>query len=227
MIPFKRFAAFAACLAGFSDCAPTGSEKAGSQALPIDSIAIAYLPRKESRNKDYRTYRESEDVVYEINSLDFVLRQSDFATEEIGAESFPALLGLGADSVLGKPSSRLRSLRALHYGPARLLLVVYVPPGEGGGRPSAATLAADFAHNAGEVIGSVGGSLLHGMDFRHTVEVGRSFRAILYDKRRDRILMDTISTLVTQGGRAQEQAEGESLAECHYRTFVQACLKAH
>jgi hypothetical protein len=225
MIPYMRFAAFAGCLAGLSECAPTGSGKAAVQAPPVDSIAIAYLPRKESRNPDYRTYRENVDVVSEIQSLDFVLRQRDFATEEIGAESFPALLGLGADSVLGKPSSRLRSLRALRYGPARLLLVVYVPPGEGGGRPSAATLAADFAHNAGEVIGSLGGSLLHGMDFRHTVEVGHSFRAILYDKRGDRILMDTVSTLVTQGGRAQEQADGETLAECHYRIFVQACLK--
>ncbi|MBW8888829.1 MAG: hypothetical protein JF616_13825 [Fibrobacteres bacterium] len=220
-----RFASCAACLAALLDCAATGSGKAGSRAAPADSIAIAYLPRKESRNPDYRTYRESEDVVSEIQSLDFVLRQNDFATEEIGAESFPALLGLGADSVLGKPSSRLRSLRALRYGPSRLLLVVYVPPREGG-QASASTLAADFAHNAGEVIGSVGGGILHGMDFRHTVEVGRSFRAILYDKRQDRILLDTVSTLVTQGGRAPEQTDGETMVECHYRIFVQACLKA-
>jgi hypothetical protein len=211
-----------ACL-WLSGCAPMGSGR-HTNAAPADSLAIAYVPGSMGGFADYRSYRDDYSVVTEFSGLDLALRQSDFYVEEIGPEGFPALRRLGAE-----PASGADALRGLHCNPNRVLVVVQAPV-EGDGRISGKTMASDIAHNILEVGDAITSIQNQGFFrkpvMRHTSESGHGFRAILYDKAQGRVLLDTVSTLLTSGTRVPGQSRDESPADCHYRTFVKACLKA-
>jgi hypothetical protein len=203
-------------------CAAKGAVR-HADAIPADSIAIAYVPADLEHFPDYWTYRNDPTVGIEISSLDLGLRLSDFAVVEVRPEAFPVLRRLGADSANGPAA-----LRHLRYECNRLLVVIRIPV-DGDGRPSGKTIASDIFHNTMEVA-RIFQNPKYGVDsrpitMRHTVETGHGFRAILFDKAQDRILLDTVSAVLTSGMRVRDQDKEEDPVSCHYRLFAKACLK--
>jgi hypothetical protein len=205
-----------------SACSPMGRGRQ-AEAAPADSLAIAYVPVAMGGFPDYRSYRNDYAVVTEFSGLDLALRRNDYFVEEIGPEGFSALRRLAAGTVSGADA-----LRGLHCDPNRVLLVLQVPV-EGDGRISGKTMASDIAHNILEVGDAIASVKTQGYFYkpsmRHTSESGHGFRAILYDRAQGRVLLDTMSTVLTRGTRIPGQTREESPADCHYRTFVKACLK--
>jgi hypothetical protein len=199
-----------------------GSARHAADAAPADSIAIAYIPGDLGDFADYRAYRDDYRVRTEISSLDLALRRNDFSVEEAGPESFPALRRLATDSTAGA-----EALDGVRCGPSRLLVVVEVPV-EGDGQVSGKTMAADITHNILAVSTMIAGMKYTGFyrpGMQHTSETGHGFRAILFDRAQGRVVVDTVSTILTNGSRLRGQAREETPVECHYRTFVKACIK--
>jgi hypothetical protein len=216
--------AFTFCLAGLllAGCAPMGSGRHGAEPTPADSIAIAYIPESLPEFADYRSYRDDYAVRTEISALDLSLRENDFSVEEVGPENFPALRRLGADSAFGP-----ESLRGLRHGPNRLLVVLEVPV-EGDGKISGKTMASDITHNVlaiSNMIATIGYNGVYQPSMQHTTESGHGFQALLFDRAQGRILLDTVSAILTNGTRVPGQRREETPIEWHYRNFVKTCVK--
>lgn len=220
-IPILWFISASLCLL---ECAPTGSHRQAAGAAPADSIAFAYIPGGLAQFPDYQSFRENDFIRSEIMSLDLSLRENDYVVEEVGQSDFEALRGLAASDSAVDPAA----IASLQYGPRRLLLILDVPV-KGNGRASGKTMASDILHNAGAIAGAIEAMKVGGFgakpQMRHTSETGHGFRAILFDRESKAILLDTVSSVLTGGGKAPGQTGKESPGHWHYRTFIQAKVK--